>query len=224
MTSSSLIGRTIPPVWKVTPSSVQSAIWQHSGDGSEATFLGFEPNRVVGCAEGAVSHFQFACPLTLTAFSPAADRYVVARPGRVTAKAGSYWQTVVSARGDSLLHRQFRYSGTPTTAAFIDSSTAACKAREYSAARRSACDKVSHSPQLRYLHRLALGHDNTIWLELRPDDKGRHWLVLAPTGAPLGRLTLPPTFFLWAGTRTAIWGTEEDADGLENVVRYRIGS
>lgn len=223
MAFSSLVGVPVPSLWRTDPKALQSTIWVQSLDGTEATFLGFEPNRTNGCSEGAYSYYQFACPLTLTAFSPTADRYVVARPGRVTAKEGSYWLTVVSARGDSLLHRQFRYSGTPTTVAFIDSSRAACKARESAPARKSACDDVSHSPQFRYLHRVFLGLDQTIWLELRPDSSGRHWLILNARGETIGQVTLPPTFFLWSASRSSVWGTESDSDDVESVVRYRIG-
>ena len=223
MAFSSLVGVSIASLWRADPKALQSTIWLQSLDGTEATFLGFEPNRTNGCTEGAYSYYQIACPLTLTAFSPTGDRYVVARPGRVTAKDGSFWLTVTGTRGDSLVHRLVRYSGTPIPRSFVDSSKAACRARESTAARMAACNDLSHSPQLRYIHRVMLGLDRTIWLELQPDMRGRHWLTLSPTGEPIGRMTFPTRFFLWAASRTAAWGTETDADELENVVRYRIG-
>jgi hypothetical protein len=65
--------------------------------------------------------------------------------------------------------------------------------------------------------------DDSILFELRPDSKGRHWLLVSSRGEALGRVTLPPTFYLWTATQTTLWGTERDSDDVESVVRYRIG-
>jgi len=223
MFSSSLIGVTIPDVWKASKTVVQSTIWWQTRIQPTAYFLGFEPKIIAGCSEGAFSYYQIACPLALIAYAPTGDRFVIARPEAVTAKDGSFWLTVVGTRGDSLVHRLVRYSGTPIPRSFVDSSKAACRARESTAPRKAACNDVSHSPQLRYIHRVMLGLDRTIWLQLQPDVKGRHWLILSPAGDPIGKMTFPSNFFLRAANGTTAWGAETDADDVESVVRYRIG-
>jgi len=221
--STSLIGVSVPDPWRAAAHHAQSSLWWQARSAESARFLGFQPQRVGGCAEGKFGYYQIACPLSLIAFAPAADRFVIARPKAITAKDGSFWLTVVGTRGDSLVHRLLRYSATPIPRSFVDSSRAACRARESAPPRIAACDDLSHSPQLRYIHRVLLGHDNTVWLQLHPDKNGTHWLILSGSGEPIGRTTFPSNFFLWAANRTTVWGTETDADDLESVVRYRIG-
>ena len=110
------------------------------------------------------------------------------------------------------------------TDAIRDSVRERCASQAPTPARQAECRSRPVAPFLRPVFRSMLGLDHTIWIELRPDAAGRHWMVLSPTGDPIGRVTLPPTFFFRVGTRMALWGTEEDGDGIESVVRYRIGS
>lgn len=223
LTSSLIRHASLNESWKKAASGAQSTIWRISPDGQEARFLGFEPLRVDGCREGPFELVQIQCPLTEFGHSPSGDRFVIARPGSSSGPQASFWITVVGPRGDSLVHRQLHYRATPTPRAIVDSSRAACRARESKEARRDACTELSYAPYVRHVHRVVLGQDHTIWLELRRDAKGRHWLLLSPAAETIGEVTFPPTFMLWVASRTTAWGKEEDVDGIESVVRYRIG-
>jgi hypothetical protein len=223
LTSSLIRHSLLTQSWQQAAASAQSTIWRISPDGQDAVFLGFEPLRVDGCREGPFELIQIQCPLTEFGHSPHGDRFVIARPGSYTGTRASFWITVVGPRGDSLVHQQLHYLASPTPRAIVDSSRAACRARESSVARKDACTELSYAPYARHVHRILLGLDHTIWVELPRDARGRHWMLLSPSAETIGQVRFPPTFMLWVASRTTAWGKEEDVDGIESAVRYRIG-
>lgn len=69
---------------------------------------------------------------------------------------------------------------------------------------------------------MVVGLDGTTWLTLRDSDEGRVVLILDPRGDVIGRIVLPEGATLRHATRSQIWVTQADADGLVSVVRYRV--
>jgi hypothetical protein len=73
------------------------------------------------------------------------------------------------------------------------------------------------------VRRIVLGRDQSVWLEERMTSRGHRWLVLDPKGTTVGTVMLPEDVVLQAAERSTIWATTTDADGLQGIVRYRVG-
>ena len=67
-----------------------------------------------------------------------------------------------------------------------------------------------------------LGLDGTIWIGFRPANDHRRYLALSSRGDPVGELGVPAATRLRQASASHIWVTETDADGLSDVVRYRL--
>ncbi len=136
----------------------------------------------------------------------------------------SYSITVVTPSGDTAFTREFSYTPIPVTQHAIDSLDVLLE-QSYAKvppAMRNARPHPTPAETFPPVDRIVLGRDHTVWLEEHTVDPGHHWLMLSPAGDPVARVTLSPTVKLMAAEHGTIWGTEEDADGLLGIVRYRV--
>jgi hypothetical protein len=69
---------------------------------------------------------------------------------------------------------------------------------------------------------LVVGRGGDTWVGLRPVEGMRRWIGIDSTGRDLGSVSLPAAVRLRYTNGTALYGTEEDDDGVESVVRYRV--
>lgn len=132
--------------------------------------------------------------------------------------------TLIDAKGDTTFARDFPYVPIPVTQAAIDSVKAQiAKAYEALPAQiRDAVPDVAPAATFAPIRRVLLGRDGTVWLEEQMTEPGHRWLQLAPDGRPAGRITLRPNVTLRAADAGTIWASEEDADGLLGIVRFRL--
>ena len=72
------------------------------------------------------------------------------------------------------------------------------------------------------LSRVMLGADETTWLELTTREGERTWRMLDARGTPSAQLKVPRNLRIIVATRSTIWATETDDDGLQHVVRFRV--
>lgn len=209
--------------WRGELEGALYTVWSATDGGRRQAFLGTLPTRNSGCTEGPFSFVTIECQVGLTAFSPNGDGFVSATPATRGNRNTVLRLLRIDASGDTLIRRDLPYIGQPVPRHVADSARQLCKKQNPQPERQGACERLGVAPSLRQFSRVVLGMDDSILLELRPDSRGRHWLLVSSRGEPLGEVTLPPTFFLWTATQTALWGTERDSDDVESVVRYRIG-
>lgn len=222
--ASGVAGSFQPPAWRAALKGAGPIIWSHRLGGSATTMVGVIPSPLADCERGTPPRQQLECFGTSYALSPVAGRLLTVSPPEGSREGDGLRIRVMTDPGAPLVDRIVPLKRAPMTDAIRDSVRERCASQAPTPARQAECRSRPVAPFLRPVFRSMLGLDHTIWIELRPDAAGRHWMVLSPTGDPIGRVTLPPTFFFRVGTRMALWGTEEDGDGIESVVRYRIGS
>jgi len=220
--ASGVAGSSQPPAWREALKGAGPIIWSQRLDGSTTTMVGVIPSPLTDCERGTPPRQQLECFGTSYALSPNAVRVLTVSAPEGRPEGDGLRIRVLSGPGAPLVDRIVPLKRAPMTDAVRDSVRERCASQAPTPARQTECRIRPVAPFLRPVFRSMLGLDHTIWIELRPDAVGRHWMVLSPNGDPIGRVTLPPTFFFRVGTRTALWGTEEDADGIESVVRYRI--
>jgi len=220
--ASGVAGSSQPPAWREALRGAGPTIWSQRLDGSTSTMVGVIPSPLTDCERGTPPRQQLECFGTSYALSPNTVRVLTVSAPEGRQEGDGLRIRVMSGPGAPLVDRIIPLTWTRMTDAVRDSVREWCASQAPTPARQAECRSRPVAPFLRPVFRRMLGLDHTIWIEMRPDAVGRHWMVLSPTGDPIGRVTLPPTFFFRVGTRTALWGTEEDADGIESVVRYRI--
>jgi hypothetical protein len=68
------------------------------------------------------------------------------------------------------------------------------------------------------------GQDDSLWIRLTDTADGRPYLVLDPTGEPVGRITLPHNERIAVADldEMRIWVIESDEYDVESVIRYRV--
>ncbi len=210
-------------LWRGELEGALYTVWSATDGGRRQAFLGTLPTRNSGCTEGPFSFVTIECQVGLTAFSPNGEGFVSATPATRGTRNTVLRLLRIDASGDTLIRRDLPYIGQPVPRHVADSARQLCKKQNPQPERQGACERLGVAPSLRHFSRVVLGMDDSILLELRPDSRGRHWLLVSSRGEALGEVTLPPTFFLWSATRASMWGTESDSDDVESVVRYRIG-
>jgi hypothetical protein len=91
--------------------------------------------------------------------------------------------------------------------------------RNYVRVREALYVPPSYPPVTRAL----VANDGSIWLRGRDDPAGAMWTILDSTGNPAAQVREPPrTRFL--DLDGGLWAVERDADDVESIVRFRIGS
>ncbi|MDX2262259.1 MAG: hypothetical protein SFU84_11240 [Gemmatimonadales bacterium] len=69
---------------------------------------------------------------------------------------------------------------------------------------------------------ILVGDDGTVWLRERNQAGHAVWLYLDQTGTPSGRAILPLRARLMVASRGQLWGLQEDQEGVESIVRWRV--
>jgi hypothetical protein len=159
------------------------------------------------------------CATPLDDVSPDGGRYAM---GVVVGDGGSYRMSVIRATGDTISTRTHPYQLVRIPRSVADSVRERRIGRQTGPAAemwRSATIPVNYPPLVRVL----LGRDETVWLERYSVSGNREWIVLDGQGNVLGRVTAPRGLFFVVVSRDQVWAIETDDDGLQHVVRYRVG-
>lgn len=164
----------------------------------------------------------------LFAVSPDGQRFAHLVTEVTSSEGGTYTLSMFNGSGDTAFVRSYPFRGVPIPQSAADS---AIEAERNTGGREGPSDlnerfaRVARErmpPVYAPVQAMVLGLDGTTWLTLRDSDEGRVVLVLDATGDVIGRVVLPERATLRQATRSQIWVTQADANGLVSVVRYRV--
>lgn len=134
---------------------------------------------------------------------------------------GTYNLTMLRPTGDTVFARSYTYGGAPIPASAMDSAIAATTSGSgrHGRARDLARERA---PAVYPPTDVTLGLDGTVWVELRPTDRGTPVHVVSEAGDAIGSLLLPVRSKIQQASMTHLWVTETDMFDLASVVRYRV--
>lgn len=156
--------------------------------------------------------------------SPDGD-YLATVKKHIEGRHGGRFEVVLQeALGDTVYARSYPFVGVPIPPPLADSVIEARVARiESRALARLFREEAPVPPVYPPVSSLVVGDDGTVWVGLRAAGNQRKHLVLDPRGVPLGVAILSETTRVVAADGKSTWVVERDPDGVESVVRYRIG-
>jgi hypothetical protein len=164
----------------------------------------------------------------ITVVSPTGMVVNLSREAAADAKA-MYVVSGRSAKGE-LFKRTISYTAKPLTPADLDAMWKLVDTREKltshypseAAARRVFEAKIFKPTYLPPVREVVVGADNSIWIQRELGQHSDRWDVLSDRGEQLGWVDLAHSFTVKTVSRDAVWGVEQDQDGQEIFVRYRI--
>lgn len=166
-------------------------------------------------------------------------RYSIAHDGQYLAMLSAllpkqqdelFQVTVLRITGDSVFSRSYRYRAEPISRRERDSAIAVIVPAPGhfinvppDLPERVRAEARERTPSWRVtVETILLGLDRTVWIGFRSTSEGRRYLILSSDGDPVGELLVPGSTRVQQASATRIWVTETDADGLSDVVRYRV--
>lgn len=155
-----------------------------------------------------------------TEIAPDGSRFLFATTDQSTLD-GTFDLTMLRPAGDTVFSRSHAYGGEPIPASALDSAIAATRS-ESGRLRRARAMARERAPAVFAPTDVTIGLDGTVWLELRPTDRGTRVVVLSEAGDSIASLLLPLRSKIRQASLTHVWVTETDELGLASVVRYRV--
>jgi hypothetical protein len=181
-----------------------------------------------GESEGLTGVYPFAPVRALTGFSADGNRIAMVKPSVEGPDAGLFRVLVVTPAGEVVYDRQHPFEKVPITRAAaearIDLLAGRLAERRGAAAAAEYRRKAYVPPLYPPFTGIHVARDGGIWIQERATAVGHAYLVFDHRGTPLGRVILPTTQQVRAVERETVWVTEQDANGVESVVRYRVAS
>lgn len=168
----------------------------------------------------------------LLAISPSGERIVVVERRAAEDRTSGYFQvTQMSAGGDTIMSRRYRYTPRPMPKPYVDSvveAKAEVLARGPSFRTASEAErelrKILYLPAMRVpITDVLVANDGSVWLkrEDRPGDT-QVWNVLGSTGEVRAAVAAPTGLSLRLVDGGNIWGVERDELDIPYLVRYRV--
>jgi hypothetical protein len=137
-----------------------------------------------------------------------------------------YTVTKIDFLGDTIFHRDYRYTPVPLDPATVDEWIDGYLGRlrvRIRVPRSMVTEALYVPPHHPPVKALVLGSDSTVWLQEPETEPGRaRWIVLGPDGSVLASAVLPASLTLFEATRKRLWGVDHDELGVPYVVRYRL--
>ena len=164
------------------------------------------------------------CQRPLAEIGPNGDRVAMATAATSGPELGTFRVVMIGQAGDTTFARHFPFKPVPIDAHLRDSLTALSAAGPKPPQMRGMVSERSSPKIYPPLVHLVIGRDGTTWVEMRENAAGRPYLVLDPKGSAIGMVTLPANATIKAASRTTIWAAQRDADDVESVVRFRVGT
>jgi hypothetical protein len=156
------------------------------------------------------------------------SRIAIVTPNMRGRDSATFRVTTIGETGDTVFSKLYPFSPVPITAATLDSirqhsriTNNGNNTRLPEDLAKLVADKMpAQYPPTLGVH---VGRDKTVWVELRPTAPDtKLWLVLDPTGAPIGTATFPKGFQLLESDRTHAWGFERSGQIINALVRFRV--
>jgi hypothetical protein len=158
------------------------------------------------------------CHQTLEEISPDGNLLVLVTKGT---ERSEFRVSVFRANGDTVFSQAVAFQSVPLPKAVADSARAS-RARG-SQSQRDAAATMTIPETYPPFSRLIVGRDESVWIESIGPGAERFWYVLGNRGTLAGRAIVPRNVQLMVVSRTEVWGIETDDDGLQHIVRYRVG-
>lgn len=178
-----------------------------------------------------VTRFQPLDDTPLWQASPDGSRVVVLeRPAPVTREAASVTLRTYLPNG-SVATTSCTYIPTPVTneaKAEMVRSAVGMHGNMFRGDNRALEEAVRQGLQLPDFRppitQLTVGSDSAIWMQLATGAGSpvTEWLVIDASGRQTTSVSGPPGVSILAASETHAWGVREDADGVPQVIRYRI--
>jgi hypothetical protein len=163
------------------------------------------------------------CPRWEGVMSPSSDRYVWAQSHMKPGGSSALQVTSIRAEGDTAFVREIAIALDPITPRQADSIRRARIAEASGVLLKQDFAAMKFPTVWNPLHGIVAGNDGRTWIGLRGQHGERPWLVLGADGALIGRAMLKEGVRVVAANSTHLFGIETDADGVQSVVRYRVG-
>jgi hypothetical protein len=200
----------------------------HYSDGRGPRVVGHPPDMLDDRWQMTIGGLSNPVPF---AFQPAVN---IANDGRhaflssviTSSRGGEYTLSYFEPDGDQHFARTIPFEGERIPQRAIDSAIAAFNrpngelpgaGPRFAALARDRVRPVRHA-----VEGVLVGHDNTVWVDLRPDGATRTTLVFNARGDIVATVQLPVRTRIQAASATQLWALEFDDDGLASVVRYQV--
>jgi hypothetical protein len=180
-------------------------------------------SRMVGRTGGSISIPLCATPKWAIAASGEAVVFVTV-PQNTNGRAVMRIIAIGSSRGDTLFNRLYTYSPRPISKRVVDSIRSRQMVRAGSSVPlREAWSALVFPAQYPPVERVFVGSDGLIWL-MEPDVSlpVRRWTAVNMKGELIGTTELPANVVIRESRLGVAWGTIEDADGLQSLVKFTI--
>lgn len=138
--------------------------------------------------------------------------------------SATYRVTVMGDKGDTIFSRLYPYVPARIPPQARDSVRERVQGRIGTRSEDEVRGLVSENipPFYPPVSAVIAGRDRTTWLLLYGAGEERTWLVLDPSGEPIGTVALPKDFFVEEAERQRAWGFDRKLGQPPVIVRYRI--
>lgn len=159
------------------------------------------------------------------AVSPDGSRIVTVTTTVTGPEGGTFRVRLYHAEdGTELFDRTYPFEGVAIPDHAVDSAIAARPEWMDRPEVRGAFDEAKSQipPVYAPVRAILIGSDGRVWVGLYQASQGDPWLVLSPSGEPIGRLIVAGNVSLRVVDASHAWALEEDEVGVESVIRYRL--
>ena len=210
-----------PAPWKGLLPPGATVFGRTHGDGTLTEVVAFVPSTSQLCRDQRLNVAIPECAHPQWSVAPDGSRLAVATPILRGRGAPAIRLVQVSAHGDTLLDRQYPFTPVHITAHMADSIRA--RLIKNSGPRSIAGIRAVAMPSvLAPIEEIVLGHDASVWIGLHSTGATRSWMIVDQLGELRGTVSLPEGVRVRVVDHDLIWGTSEDLDGVESIVRFRI--
>jgi hypothetical protein len=157
------------------------------------------------------------------------DSVWVQRPVPEGPDAGTLTVVRITAAGDTLFHRELRYTPRAVDAAVADSLTEARidtyrnRTNDLAGLTRAVHAMLDIPSFFPPVASITVAGDGSIWLRRQPaDSDGWHWILLSPEGTPRGEVVTPAGASILWHDGDVFYAMEQDAFEVPWLVRYRL--
>ena len=214
------------PAWaRSIADSLSTVVLRVDSGGTIQKLLAVAPQLNAGC-DLVINGRQRPTPECMQwhgTMSPAGERYVWVQPRVARGGQGSMRVTAIRTNGDTIFARDLPLELERISSRQSDSIRKAEIAAVTGELLKQDYAAIPLPAVFRPVHGIVAGSDGRTWIALRQNAGTRQWLVLGPTGSVVGRVAVPDNVRIVVAGATHIWGIETDADGVQSVVRYRVG-
>jgi hypothetical protein len=144
----------------------------------------------------------------------------VARAALSGPDSGTVHVALARASGDTVYARRFPAWLQPIPASVVDSAFAELARNPSYAGQVTGRARPAVYPPTEYLR---VARDGAVLIAFYTTGAERDFLLIDPQGRPVATLRLPSAVRVHQVDGSMLWGTLRDGDGVDSVVRYRIG-